>query len=335
MSKTYIIAEAGLNHNGSIDLAKRLIDLAALSGADAVKFQKRTIDKLAVKETLDAVDDRFPDFGKTYREIREYLEFNFDQYKFLKEYSEERGLDFICTAFDETAVDFLEKLELKTYKLASHSLTNIDLLKYISTTKKKIILSTGMATMDEIKTAVNIFQNNNTNLSLLHCVSSYPTPIEECNLNMIYELKKVFDVPIGYSGHEIGFLPTIIAVAMGAEIIERHFTLDNNLIGFDHKMSLNPQDLISMISEIRNVEKCMGSSSKNVSDKEWLTRKKYHVSIASARKILSGEKIKKDMIIYKNPGTGIPPKDESKIIGRVAKNDINEDTLISYEMLDE
>ena len=330
----YIIAEAGLNHNGSIDIAKKLIDLASEAGADAVKFQKRTIDKLAVKSTLDAQDDRFPEFGSTYREIREFLEFDLVQYKIIRSYAEDKGLDFICTAFDIEAVDFLEELGIKIFKLASHSATNIELIEYISKKGIQTILSTGMAELDEIQTAVKIFKKHNTPLALLHCVSAYPTPLDQCNLKMINKLKKEFNLPVGYSGHELGYLPTIAAVAMGAKVVERHYTLDNDMTGFDHKMSLNPEEFISMVKDIRNIQKVIGSAEKIVSDTEWITRRKYHVSIASAQAIMSGEKLTKEMITYRNPGTGIPSKNAYKIIGKQAKVDISNDVLLEYDMFE-
>lgn len=333
-NRCYVIAEAGLNHNGSLEIAKQLIDLAYEAGADAVKFQKRTVDKLAVKSTLDAKDERFPEFGETYREIREHLEFDMNQYKILKKYAEDKDLDFLCTAFDTDAADFLEELGIEIYKLASHSATNLELLEYLASSGKKSILSTGMADLDEITTAVNIFKASGTPLLLLHCVSSYPTPLDECNLKLINELVDEFELPVGYSGHELGYLPTLTAVSMGAVAVERHYTLDNNMVGFDHKMSLNPQDFISMIRDIRNIEKIKGNGVKNVSKTEWITRKKYHVSIASSRDIKIGEELYKDMITYRNPGTGIPSKELHKLIGRKAIQDISEDELLSYEMFE-
>ena len=333
-NQTYVIAEAGLNHNGSVDIAKKLIDLAAEAGADAVKFQKRTVSKLAVKATLDAKDDRFPEFGTTYREIREHLEFNMPQYKDIKKYAEGLGLDFLCTAFDPEAVDFLESLDIKIYKLASHSATNIELLKYMAQTGKQAILSTGMAELEEVDTAVKIFKGFDAPLLLLHCVSAYPTPLDECNLRMIDVLKERFGLPVGYSGHERGYLPTLTAVSMGAVAIERHYTLDNNMTGFDHKMSLNPTDFIAMVKGIRDIEKIKGTGQKNVSETEWITRNKYHVSIASANKITSGTLLTDDMIVYRNPGTGIPAKDAERILGKKALHDIPADELLSFEMFE-
>lgn len=332
-SGCYIIAEAGLNHNGSIKIAKKLIDLAAISGVDAVKFQKRSVDSLAIRDTLDAEDNRFPEFGKTYRQIRQHLEFDIDEYREIKSYSESKGLDFLCTAFDIEAVDFLENLGVLAYKLASHSLTNIPLLEYLSKIGKPVILSTGMASLEEIDTAVKIFNNNST-LFLLHCVSSYPTPLSDCNLNAINTLNSKFNVTVGYSGHEIGFLPTITAVAMGASIVERHFTLDKGMVGFDHALSLEPDELISMVRDIRNISMIKGSGKKVVSDVEMLTRDKYHVSMVSSQCIASGDIITKDMVSYRNPGTGIAYKNANIILGKRAKNDISEDVLLNVDMFE-
>ena len=328
----YVIAEAGLNYNGSVEIAKKLIDLAVEAGSDAVKFQKRTVDKLAVKATLDESDSRFPEFGRTYREIREFLEFDMVQYKEIKKYTEDQGLDFLCTAFDPEAADFLEELGVEIYKLASHSVTNIELLEHLAKIGKKSIMSTGMAELEEVETAVKIFKKYKTPLLLLHCVSAYPTPLDECNLNMINVLKENFGLPIGYSGHELGYLPTLTAVAMGAIAIERHYTLDNNMTGFDHKMSLNPQDFVAMVKDIRNIEKIKGSGNKSVSETELITRNKYHVSMTSSQDILKGQELTVNMVSYRNPGTGIPAKDANKIIGKKALRNIPSDELLSLEM---
>lgn len=331
-NQCYIIAEAGLNHNGSVDIAKNLIDVAAISGVDAIKFQKRTVEKLAVKNVLDASDERFPEFGKSYREIREYLEFNFDEYVELKKYSESKGLDFLVTAFDIDAVNFLEDLEIKVYKLASHSLTNIDLLQYLAKKKKQTILSTGMADWEEIDQAVSIFTSINAPLALMHCVSSYPTSLPDSNIAAIEELKKRYRLKIGYSGHEIGYLPTLIAVARGAEIIERHFTLDKTMAGFDHKISLEPNELIAMVKNIRDIPIIIGSGEKKVSENEWITRKKYHVSMVSSVQIPAGTELTEAMVVYRNPGTGIPYKEAYKILGKRAVFDIPENELLTLDM---
>ena len=328
----YIIAEAGLNHNGSVEIAKKLIDVAMDAGADAVKFQKRTVSKLATNEILDATDDRFPEFGNTYREVREFIEFNMSQYFELKSYAKSKNIDFMVTAFDIDAVDFLEEVGIEAYKLASHSLTNLPLLEYLSKKGKPTILSTGMSHLDDIQLAVDLFKANNCPLSLLHCVSSYPTPFDECNLRMLDVLSKKFNIPVGYSGHEIGFLPTISAIARGAKIVERHFTLDKNMVGFDHKLSLEPGELKEMIKQIRDIEVILGDGVKNVSETELITSRKYHVSAVSARRILSGETLCEDDITYKNPGTGIPPKKMREILGKKAAQNIVEGKLLSVDM---
>lgn len=332
LKNCYVIAEAGLNHNGSIDLAKKLIDVAAVSGVDSVKFQKRTVAKLAVGETLDAPDNRFPQFGNTYREIRNHLEFGFDEYCELKKYAETKGLDFMVTAFDTDAVDFLLNVGVKHFKLASHSLTNLDLLNYLAQKKMHTVLSTGMADLDEIDRAVGIFRKHGAALELMHCVSAYPTPLQECNLAMLDVLKARYELPVGYSGHEIGYLPSVLAVAMGAQMIERHFTLDKSMVGFDHKMSLEPDELIAMVRDIRNVTKIIGTGEKQVSETEWITRRKYHVSAASLVNISKGAELTEAMVTYRNPGTGIPAKLMHTIIGKRAISDIPVDTLLSEDM---
>lgn len=328
----YVIAEAGLNHNGSIKIAKELIDVAYNSKANAVKFQKRTISELATKSVLEAKDIRFPEFGNTYKSIREHLEFSADEYKYLKNYSEQKGLDFIVTAFDIEAVDFLLELGVDVIKIASHSLTNIDLLSYLAKTKTKTIMSTGMAELEEIDTAVQIFKKHKTPLLLMHCVSAYPTPLDECNLKMINKLSERYKIPTGYSGHEIGWLPSKIAVGLGAKAIERHYTLDKKMIGFDHKISLEPNELKKMIEDIRLVEKVLGNGQKSVSQTEQVTRDKYHVSMVSKRKINKGEILTKDCIVYKNPGTGIPKKKENIVLGKKAISNIEENVLITKKM---
>jgi sialic acid synthase SpsE len=329
-----VIAEAGLNHNGDLEKAKRLIDMAVTCGADIVKFQKRTVDILAIQSVLDAKDERFPEFGETYRQIREHHEFSLDEFALLKKYCEERKITFLCTAFDIEAVDFLEKLDVAAYKVASHSLTNIPLLRYLTNIGKPVIMSTGMAQWDEVDSAVEIFKKKNSPLALLHCVSSYPQAADESNLLMINKLRERYNLPIGYSGHELGYLPTSVAVAVGADMVERHITLDKNLNGFDHKLSLEPADFFNMIRDIRSIEKTIGVDEKSVSDRELVTRKKYHVSLVAAEDIQLGQKITEAMLTLKNPGTGIPYNQIDKVIGKKTKELIKADTLIEVDMIE-
>lgn len=330
--KVYVIAEAGLNHNGSLQLALQLVDIAAEAQADAVKFQKRTVDTLAIGSVLDAPDHRFLEFGSTYRQVRAHIELSRDDYVAIMKQCHLRNIDFICTGFDIQAVDFLESLNLSTYKLASHNLGNLPLLNYVANLQKPTILSTGMAEWDEIDRAVEIFQSRNTPLALLHCVSIYPTPIEQTNLAMITILKERYGLPVGYSGHEIGTLPTLAAVAKGASIIERHFTSDSTLPGFDHKISLEPQALTNMVRDIRAIETMLGTGQKSVSSQEWITRHKYHVSMVSSQSLAKDSILTTDHIVYRNPGTGIPPKDEHKYLGRRLAQTVPDDVLITPEM---
>ena len=244
-------------------------------------------------------------------------------------------MDFIVTAFDIDAVDFLLKIGVTIIKLASHSLTNLDLIKYLESKKITTILSSGMSELAELDAAINVYENNKDLLSVLHCVSSYPTPYEASNINMIQVLKERYKLRVGYSGHEIGYLPTLIAVTMGATIVERHITLDKNMIGFDHKISLEPNELWAMIRDIRSVDVIKGDGTKKVSEQEMITRNKYHVSMTSSRNIIAGEVLELEMIEYKNPGTGIPYKNANLILGKKAKTNINKDTLLSKEMFED
>jgi sialic acid synthase SpsE len=330
----YVIAEVGLNHNGDFDLACKLIDVASVAGADAVKFQKRTVERLAIGAVLDAEDKRFPEFGQTYRQIREHLEFDWEAYQTLKAHCEARGMDFLCTAFDTEAADFLARLGVGAYKLASHSLTNLPLLAHVASLGKSTLLSTGMALLEEIDQAVAIFRSQGTPLALMHCVSAYPTPPDQSNLSMIPVLRERYGLPVGYSGHEMGNLPTLAAVALGACAVERHLTWDRSLTGFDHKLSLEPDEFIRLVRDVRSVLTMLGTGTKGVSEQEWITRRKYHVSMVSACEIAAGSVLTEVMVTYKNPGTGIPPKEAARLLGRRATRDIPADVLLEEQMFD-
>ena len=328
----YFIAEIGLNHNGDIQIAKKLIDSASQAGADAVKFQKRTVSELAVKSVLSAKDDRFPNFGSTYGEIREHLEFTLDQYIELKKYSERLGLEFLVTPFDLEALKFLAPLSLSGYKIASHSLTNLDLVKAIAQEGKPVIMSTGMSHLEEISAAVELVLENNSELCLLHCVSSYPTPDEDCNLSVITFLRDKYQVPVGYSGHERGWIPTLLAVQIGARVVERHITLDTSMEGFDHKLSLDPENLRELIKQIRNVGVIMGKGEKILLPIENIAREKYNVSMVTARALPKGQVLSPMDICWKNPGTGIPRKNMLDYIGRELQVSVEADELLLPEM---
>lgn len=330
----FVVAEAGLNHNGDLEIAKRLIAVAASAGADAVKFQKRTVARLAIESVLDAPDDRFPAFGKTYREIREHLEFGRDAYVELIHHCKSHGILFLCTAFDTDASAFLDELGVQAFKLASHSLTNLPLIEDIARRGKPVILSTGMCTFDEIDDAVGVLRGHGAPFALMHCVSSYPQKPEESNLRLIGRLAERYRVPVGYSGHELGFLPTLAGVALGASLVERHITLDRSLVGFDHKLSLEPAELAELVRAIRVVEQSLGSGEKAVSDTELVTRRKYHVSVVSAVDIPPGAVVTPDFLTLKNPGTGLPARRLGELLGRRARTFIPADTLVDAEMFE-
>lgn len=330
----FVIGEAGLNHNGDLEIAKKLIDSAADAGCDCVKFQRRTVEVLATRDILDAKDDRFPSLGATYREIRERHEFSAGQFQELVNHAKARGIMILCTPFDGAAVEFLEQFDLPGYKIASHSVTNLPLLERLAETGKPMIMSTGMCTLEELDQALGIFAKAGTPVAILHCVSAYPTPPEAQNMAMIGKLRERYAVPVGYSGHEIGFQPTLLSIALRASIVERHITLDTGMEGFDHKLSLSPKMLAEMVENIRLTETMMGTGEKRVSETEQITRNKYHVSVVSARAISAGEALTPEMVTFKNPGTGIPPSRLSELVGKVAARDIGEDTMISRDMFE-
>lgn len=330
----YVIAEAGLNHNGDLHMALELVDRAADAGATVVKFQKRTVDILAVGAVLDAEDQRFPSFGRTYREVREHLEFDAGQYRELVSHAAAKGIAFLCTPFDIPALEFLEPLGLDAYKVASHSVTNLPLLERLAELGRPVIMSTGMCTLEEIDRAVDMFDRRQTPMALMHCVSAYPTPVDQCNLRMMDALRARYGVPVGYSGHEQGLLPTLAAVARGAALVERHLTLSKTLEGFDHKLSLEPDDFRGMVDDIRLVEQALGSGRKVVSETETVTRRKYHVSIVAAVDIAPGTIVTAAMLTLKNPGTGLPASRLSSIVGRRALGAVAADTLVTAEMFE-
>ncbi|MBC70014.1 MAG: hypothetical protein CL492_14235 [Acinetobacter sp.] len=330
---TYFIAEIGLNHNGSIKIAKDLISEAVKAGADAVKFQKRDVANLATNEILDTIDTRFPEFGSTYREIREFIEFNENEYVELKKFAKDSGIDFLCTAFDIESYNFLMKIGVDYLKIASHSVTNLPLIEHVAKNRTSAIVSTGMSELEDIDLVYQLFLKYQTDLVLLHCVSSYPTPPHEMNLNIISTLKNRYkNIPIGYSGHETDRLSTIAAVCKGARVVERHITLDKSMIGFDHSLSVTPNELKSLIHEIRQIEILMGTDEKKVLDSELLKKNQYNVSMISKKDILAGSVLNEDNVVFKNPGNGILYKDAHKYFGKTLKSSIKKDQVIFPKM---
>lgn len=260
----FIIAEIGINHNGSVELAKKHIDLAVKAGCDAVKFQKRTVDIVYTKEEL--ARERQSVFGNTNGDLKRGLEFDYEEYSQIDKYCKEKGILWFASCWDEASVDFIDKFDVPCYKIASASLTDDKLLKHTKAKGKPILLSTGMSTMDEIRHAVDILGKDN--LVIYHCTSTYPSNAEETNLKAIETLKQEFDVPIGYSGHERGITPSILAAALGACSVERHITTDRTNWGSDQAASLELTGLSHMVRDIRQVPELLGNGIKVVYDRE-------------------------------------------------------------------
>ena len=314
----FIIAEAGSNHNGSLEQAKELIDVAAEAKADAVKFQIFNAEELSA--------------DKKVQRILKNLEFRRDWLKELNEYAKRKGIMFLATPFDTEAVDLLDKINTPAFKIASGDLTNLPLINHIAEKGKPIILSVGLGTLAEIKEALDvIYSTGNENVALLHCVASYPTKPEDVNLNVIKTLKQNFQVPVGFSDHTMEIGIPIGAVALGANIIEKHFTLDRKLEGPDHPYALEPEELEIMVKGIRDVEKALGSGIKIVADSERQGLVEGRRSIFANVNIPMGTAITRDMLSILRPAVGMAPKYIDKIIGKPVKKDINAYEPITWD----
>jgi len=331
--KVFIIAEAGVNHNGNINLAKKLIDAAKIAGVDAVKFQTFKSENLVIKNTK-MTDYQKKNVGKKESQLKmlKKLELNYEDFIKLKKYCNKKKIIFLSTPHSKDAIDFLEPL-VSAYKIGSGDLTNLPFLKKIAKTKKPIVLSTGMANLKEVREAINVILPINKKLILLHCTTNYPCPLKEVNLRAMLTLKKEFNLPVGYSDHTLGIMVPIMAVALGARILEKHFTLDKNLPGPDHKASLNPKELEEMVMAVRDTEDALGSDKKIPTENERNVKKFVRKSIVAKIDIPKGNVIKKNMLTIKRPGIGISPKQINKIIGCVTKKNIRKDTLINWNQL--
>jgi N-acetylneuraminate synthase len=268
--KVIIIAEIGINHNGSIDIAKKLIDVAAFAGCNAVKFQKRTIEEVYTKEALDKF--RESPWGTTNREQKNGLEFTEEDYDVIDQYCKEKGIQWLASAWDVNSQLFLRKYDLKYNKVASAMLTVVPLIEAIAKEGKYTFVSTGMSTMDEISQAIEIFKSAGCPFELMHTVSTYPMKDDDANLKMIQTLKEKYNCDVGYSGHEVGLQISLAAVAMGATSIERHITIDRTMYGSDQSASVEPGGLIKLVRDVRIIEKAMGSGVKVVTDKEFAVK---------------------------------------------------------------
>jgi len=331
MKHVLIIAEAGVNHNGSMELAKRLIDAAADSGVDYVKFQTFKAENLVTKEAKQAeYQQRNAQDDSQYAMLKK-LELSQEQHYELIEYCKQRGVRFLSTAFDFESVDFLHSLNLGVWKIPSGEITNYPYLRKIAQFGEPVILSTGMSTNEDIDAAIKALCDNalkREQITLLHCNTEYPTPMQDVNLRAMETMRERFGVKVGYSDHTPGIEVPIAAVALGAEVIEKHFTLDKTLPGPDHKASLEPQELKAMVSAIRNIEQALGDGEKHVSESERKNMPIARKSIVAALDIKQGELLTEDNLTTKRPGNGISPMRWNEVIGTKAVRDFKVDELI-------
>jgi N-acetylneuraminate synthase/N,N'-diacetyllegionaminate synthase len=311
-------------------LAKKIIRAAAKCGVDAAKFQIFTAEKLVTKDakTYGNEDKHLPDYQQ---EMYKKHELTKEQYKQLKKYCDKLGLVFFASVWDEDNIDLLEDVGGEIFKFGSMDITHLPMLEYAAKKDKPIMLSTGMSTIDEVKEAVEVITKHTDKLILLHCISAYPAKAEDANMLSMLSLKQ-FGFPIGFSDHTPDVLTDTVAVALGANVIEKHFTIDKKLPGVDHHLSLNPKEMKRMVDEIRLTEKMLGSKEKIITESEKETRMMARRSVIAKVKIPSGTIITKDMLIIKRPGTGLPPKEMVNIIGRISTMLIKEDTIIGREM---
>lgn len=328
---TLIIAEAGVNHNGDIDNAFKLIDTAKAAGADIVKFQTFNANKLASRYAQKAEYQKtFTNKSESQLDMLRSLELTKKQHKELIDYCTKKGIQFLSTPFDLDSIEMLQELNLPMYKIPSGEITNLPYLIRIASLQKPVILSTGMCTMNEIREAVTILREYGTNdISILHCNTQYPTPYEDTNLLAMLTLKQEFGEKVGYSDHTLGIEVPIAAVAMGAKIIEKHFTLDKNMDGPDHAASLEPEELELMVKSIRNIEKALGNGKKVPSKSEVDNIAVARKSIVAKTNILEGDTFTENNITVKRPGTGISPMKWFYVLGKTAKKKFEEDELIS------
>ncbi len=330
MNRVFVIAEAGVNHNGDIEIAKQLIDAASEAGADAVKFQTFQADSLVCRTAKKAEYQlETTDRTETQYDMLKKLELTPQMHRELIEHCLKRNIMFLSTPFDLESIKLLSELGMQIYKIPSGEITNLPYLREIAKQQKKIILSTGMSSMDEVKAAVNVLKNNGTeDITLLHCNTQYPTPISDVNLLAMVKMREETGLPVGYSDHTQGIEVPIAAAALGAEVIEKHFTLDRKMEGPDHKASLEPQELMQMVVGIRKIESALGSKIKQVSESEMTNVAIVRKSIVAAANIKRGEKYTEKNLTTKRPATGISPMLWDEVIGKTADRDYKVDEMI-------
>ena len=328
----FIIAEAGVNHNGSVQLAKRLIDVAIDSGADAVKFQTFKTENLVSKNAQKAnYQKQTTNVSESQFDMIKKFEFGVGIHRELIAYCQEKNIMFLSTPFDHDSIHMLNDLGLQIFKIPSGEITNLPYLKRIGLLEKQLILSTGMSNLQEVEDALNILIDAGTpkeNITVMHANTMYPTPMEDVNLNAMLTIRKEFGIGIGYSDHTLGIEMDIAAVAMGASCIEKHFTLDKTMDGPDHKASLEPKELKMMVRSIRNIEKALGSGEKKPSPSESVNIKIVRKSIVANKDIKEGDLLTDKNIAVKRPGSGITPMKWDDVINSIATKSYNTDDLI-------
>lgn len=333
MKSTIIIAEAGVNHNGSLSMAKQLIDAAKSCGVDYVKFQTTKSPESITSKFAQMAEYQKKNLNQdeSQLEMLRKILLKMEDFGELNDYCKKQGVNFMSTPFDLDSIDYLSGLNMDYWKIPSGEITNLPYLRKIARLGTPVIMSTGMCTMEDIEAAMNVLIKNGLateQISLLHCNTEYPTPFEDVNLSAMQTLKRHFGVRVGYSDHTKGIEVPIAAVAMGAEIIEKHFTLDRTLPGPDHVASLEPQELKAMVNAIRNIEKAIGSGTKQVSPSEQKNIAIARKSIIAACDIHKGEVFTEENLTVKRPGSGISPMRWDEVVGQIAKHDFVEDELI-------
>lgn len=325
-----IIAEAGVNHNGSMVLAKEMVKSAKEAGVDYIKFQTFIPDKLVSKYAFKAEYQKdVTDSNQSQLQMLEKLALTYDDFLELKQYCEELGLGFISTPFDFESIEFLEKMDMDFWKIPSGEVTNLPYLEKIGRTKRKVIISTGMCEIEEIRKAINVLEKNGTkDITILHCNTEYPTPFQDVNLLAMHHIEEELHKPVGYSDHTKGIEIPIAAVALGATVIEKHFTLDKSMEGPDHRASLNPVELQQMVSSIRNVEIGLGDGIKRRTMSEEKNCAVVRKSIVAKTDIAKGDIFTENNVTVKRPGNGISAMKWSELLGQTASHNYHEDDLI-------
>ncbi|ADG83612.1 N-acetylneuraminate synthase [Thermincola potens] len=329
-----IIAEIGVNHNGSRDLAGKLLQAAKECGVDAVKIQVFKPEDMVLVSADKAryQKETAPEFKTQFDMLKQY-ELAYEDILFIRDLCRKLDLELIATPFDFASLEMIKKIGLEAIKVSSGDLTNIPLLQRINDTGQKVIISTGMAGLAEVEEAVSVF-NDKSKVTLLHCTSNYPAKKENVNLRAMISLRHAFRLPVGYSDHTEGIEIAVAAAALGAEIIEKHFTLDRNLPGPDHKASLEPEEFAAMVKSIRHVEAALGDGIKRCSDDEWEVRKAARKSVVAAKEIKAGELFTENNLGLKRPGLGLHPRYYNLLIGRKASVDIAKDEFIKLSMVE-